>query len=50
MYSCLQGSALAVGKERMGQDALTLVQLLGSIQRTFCIASYKGSATPADRF
>lgn len=25
-------SALAVGKERMGQDALDLVQLLGSIQ------------------
>ena len=35
---CLHESALAVGKERMGQDALTLVQLLGSIQREFFMA------------
>jgi hypothetical protein len=26
-------AALAVGKEKLGQDALTLVQLLGTIQR-----------------
>ena len=31
----LTSIALAVGKERMGQDALNLVQLLGSIQRRF---------------
>ncbi|KAL1952456.1 hypothetical protein VTO42DRAFT_5376 [Malbranchea cinnamomea] len=31
---CATLIALAVGKERMGQDALTLVQLLGHIQET----------------
>ncbi|EON65239.1 hypothetical protein W97_04476 [Coniosporium apollinis CBS 100218] len=31
---CATLIALAVGKERMGQDALTLVQLLGSIQQS----------------
>lgn len=30
-------SALAVGKEGMGQDAVALVQLLGNIQRKFLV-------------
>ena len=29
-------TALAVGKQRMGTDAMELVSILGTIQRMFC--------------
>jgi hypothetical protein len=34
---CATLIALAVGKEKLGQDALTLVQLLGTIQRKYIL-------------
>lgn len=36
--------ALAVGKERLGGDALTLVQLLANVQRKFLIVKYEKPA------
>ncbi|KAI9861517.1 MAG: hypothetical protein M1824_002409 [Vezdaea acicularis] len=41
---CATLIALAVGKERLGGDALTLVQLLANVQRKFLIVKYEKPA------